>query len=84
MDQALAAVEQEIRDMIRPALEFCRRVFDDAMASDFELYKFISSMNPLCSELYFQQSTVDQWLAALKKWFGERFTQADMDSNHAC
>lgn len=82
MDLALAAVEQEIRDMIRPALEFCRRVFDDAMAPDFELYKFISSMNPFCSGLYFQQNSVDQWLAALKKWFGERFTQAEMDRMH--
>jgi hypothetical protein len=82
-DLALAAVEQEIRDMIRPALEFCRRVFDDVMAPDFELYKFISSMNPLYFELYFQQNTVDHWLTALKKWFGERFTQMELDGMHA-
>jgi len=37
LEDSRAAVEREVRSMILPASEFCRRVFDEAMAPDFEL-----------------------------------------------
>lgn len=83
LEDSRAAVEREVRSIILPAMEFCRRVFDEAMAPDFEFYKFCSSLNPCESLLYFQHNTVEQWLQALKKWFGERFTQIQMDAMHA-
>ena len=80
LDQARAAVEQEIRLMIRPALEFCQRVFDVEMAADFEMYEFFSSLNPFEHTSYFQHNSLAQWSSALQKHFGERFTQHQMDN----
>ncbi len=64
--------------MIRPAIEYCQRVFDEELQLDFRLYRFASSLNPLEHVGYFQSSTHDAWQSALQEHFGERFTQTEI------
>lgn len=80
LDEARTDVEREVREIIRPALVYCQRVFDEELKEDFKLYCFASSMNPYDHSLYFQNNSPETWRSALHEHFGLRFSRAEVDA----